>query len=109
MVSQNIKAVTDSSFENDVIKNTKPVLVDFWATWCAPCRALAPIIEEVANQYVGKVEVYKMDVDHNPQTPGRYGIRGIPTVILFKGGQAVNQVVGAVPRDQIEGIIKKAL
>lgn len=109
MVSQNIKAVTDSSFENDVIKNTKPVLVDFWATWCAPCRALAPIIEEIATQYAGKVDVCKMDVDHNPQTPGRYGIRGIPTVILFKGGQAVNQVVGAVPRDQIEGIIKKAL
>ncbi|MBI4373337.1 MAG: thiol reductase thioredoxin, partial [Deltaproteobacteria bacterium] len=76
---------------------------------CAPCRALAPVIEEVATQYAGKLDVYKMDVDGNQETPARFGIRGIPTVILFKGGQAVDQVVGSVPRSQIEALIKKAL
>ncbi|MBI2980843.1 MAG: thioredoxin [Deltaproteobacteria bacterium] len=109
MSSENIKIATDQNFEKDVLKGGRPALVDFWADWCAPCRALAPVIEEVATQYAGKLDVYKMDVDGNQETPARFGIRGIPTVILFKGGQAVDQVVGSVPRSQIEALIKKAL
>src|SRR3989338_7294385 len=108
MSSANIKTATDQNFEKEVIGGPRPALVDFWATWCAPCRALAPIIEQLAETYAGKVDVYKMDVDSNPETPGKFGIRGIPTVILFKGGKAVDQVVGAVPRDQLENLIKRA-
>ncbi len=109
MGSANVKNTTDQNFETDVLKNGKPVLVDFWATWCAPCRALAPIVDEVANQYAGKLDVYKVDIDHNPETPAKFGVRGIPTVILFKGGQVVDQVVGAVPKDTLDTLIKKAL
>lgn len=109
MSSEFIKVATDQNFEKEVVGNTKPVLIDFWATWCAPCRALAPLIEEVAKQYAGKLEVFKMDVDSNPETPGRFGIRGIPTVILFKGGKSIDQVVGAVPKEQLENLIRKAL
>jgi thioredoxin 1 len=109
MASANVKNTTDANFEQEVLKSGKPVLVDFWATWCAPCRALAPIIDEVANQYTGKLEVFKVDIDSNPNTPARFGVRGIPTVILFKDGQVVDQVVGAVPKAQIESLVKKAL
>lgn len=109
MGSANVKNTTDQNFEADVLKNGKPVLVDFWATWCAPCRALAPIVDEVANQYAGKLEVYKVDIDHNPETPAKFGVRGIPTVILFNKGQVVDQVVGAVPKDTLDTLIKKAL
>ena len=108
MSSANIKTATDQNFEKEVLGNAKPALVDFWATWCAPCRALAPILEAVADQYAGKLEVFKMDVDSNPETPAKFGIRGIPTVILFRGGESVDQVVGAVPREQIENLIKRA-
>jgi thioredoxin 1 len=109
MGSPNIKTTTDQNFEKEVLGNGKASLVDFWAVWCAPCRALAPIIDEIADQYAGKLEVFKLDIDSNPETPARYGVRGIPTVILFKGGQAVDQVVGAVPKSEIERIIKKAI
>ena len=107
MASANIKQATDQNFDQEVLKNGQPVLIDFWATWCAPCRALAPVVDQIADQYAGKLSVYKMDVDSNPETPGRYGVRGIPTLILFKGGQAVGQLVGAVPKDQIETLVKK--
>lgn len=109
MSSPNVKTATDQNFSQEVLKNIQPVLIDFWATWCAPCRALAPTIDQLADQYVGKVAVYKMDVDQNPETPGQYGVRGIPTLILFKGGQNVGQLVGSVPRDQIDDLIRKAL
>lgn len=109
MGSANVKSTTDTSFEKDVLANGKPVLVDFWATWCAPCRALAPIIDEIADQYAGKLEVYKVDIDSNPETPARFGVRGIPTVILFKDGQVVDQVVGAVPKANLEELVKKAI
>jgi thioredoxin 1 len=109
MASANIKAVTDNDFESTVLAGGRPAIVDFWAVWCAPCRALAPIIDEVADQYAGKLDVYKLDIDNNPETPARFGVRGIPTVILFKDGQVVDQVVGAVPKHQIESLIKKAL
>ena len=109
MSSPNVKNATDQTFDQEVLQSKQPVLIDFWATWCAPCRALAPVVEQIADQYAGKITVYKMDVDNNPETPGRYGVRGIPTLILFKDGQAVGQLVGAVPKDQIESLVKKTL
>ncbi len=109
MASENVKNTTDGNFEQEVLKSGKPVLVDFWATWCSPCRALAPIIDDVANQYAGKLEVFKVDIDSNPNTPALFGVRGIPTVILFKDGKVVDQVVGAVPKAQIEALVQKAL
>ena len=101
--------VTDAEFESQVLKADKPVLVDFWASWCAPCLAIAPAIEELAGEYDGKVVVAKMDVDKSPATPGRYGIRAIPTLILFKDGQVVEQITGAVGKAVIESAINKAL
>ena len=101
--------VTDTEFESQVLKADKPVLVDFWAGWCGPCHAIAPVIEELAGDYDGKVIVAKMDVDKSPATPGRYGIRAIPTLILFKDGQVVEQITGAVGKAVIESAINKAL
>jgi len=101
--------VTDKSFELEVLKSNMPVLVDFWATWCAPCKAIAPIVEEMADTYDGKIKIAKMNVDENPSTPGKYGVRGIPTLILFKKGEVVDQVVGAVPKSQVKGLIEKAV
>jgi len=108
-MSENIVNVTDSSFESVVLKSDIPALVDFWASWCAPCRAIAPIVEEMAQTYNGKIRVTKMNVDENPATPGKYGVRGIPTLILFKDGKIVDQLVGAVPKNQIKELIEKAL
>ena len=109
MSSANIKTATDDNFEKEVLGSDKPVLVDFWATWCAPCRAIAPIVDQIADQYAGKLEVFKLDIDSNPGIPGRLGIRGIPTLILFKGGKAVDQVVGAVPKENLVNMVQKAL
>lgn len=108
-MAENIINVTDSNFESMVIQSDVPVLVDFWASWCAPCRAIAPIVEEMSNEYAGKVRVAKMNVDENPATPGKYGVRGIPTLILFKGGKVLDQLVGAVPKGQIKDLIGKGL
>lgn len=108
-MAENIIDVSDDSFETEIIKSDKPTLVDFWATWCAPCRAIAPVIEELANSHVGKIKVVKMNVDDNPATPGKYGVRGIPTLILFKDGEIVDQLVGSVPKSQIEELLNKAL
>jgi thioredoxin 1 len=108
-MSENILNVTDSNFDEMVLKADTPVLVDYWASWCAPCRAIAPIVEEVSNEYEGKIRVAKMNVDENPSTPGRYGVRGIPTLILFKDGQVVDQLVGAVPKTQITELVDKGL
>lgn len=108
-MSENIVNVTDSSFESVVLKSGIPALVDFWASWCAPCRAIAPIVEEMAQAYNGKIRVTKMNVDENPSTPGKYGVRGIPTLILFKDGKIVDQLVGAVPKNQIKELLEKAL
>ncbi len=104
-----IRAVSDSEFEKEVLKAEKPTLVDFWASWCAPCRAIAPVVEELAQQYSGNVQFLKLNVDENQETPVRYGVRGIPTLILFKGGQVLDQVVGAVPKKDLENLVKKAL
>ena len=93
-----IQQVSDSSFDGDVLKADIPVLIDFWAPWCGPCRAIAPIVEELAGVYDGKLKIVKMNVDDNPQTPAQYGVRGIPNLILFKGGEVKQQIVGAVPK-----------
>ncbi len=101
--------VNDANFEQEVLKSSIPVLVDFWAPWCGPCRAIAPIVEEIAAQYDGKLKVAKLNVDEAPVTPGRYGIRAIPTLMVFKEGQVYDQITGAVPKSVIEEIVKKAL
>lgn len=93
-----VMQVTDASFEQDVLKSDLPVLIDFWAEWCGPCRAIGPVVEDLAKEYAGRLKVVKMNVDENPQTPSRYGVRGIPNLILFKGGQVRDQIVGAVPK-----------
>ncbi|HBG46499.1 MAG TPA: thioredoxin [Deltaproteobacteria bacterium] len=108
-MGENIINVTDSTFESMVLKSDVPALVDFWASWCAPCRAIAPLVEEMAQEYSGKIRVAKMNVDDNPATPGKYGVRGIPTLILFKGGKVIDQLVGAVPKNQIKDLIDKGL
>jgi thioredoxin len=107
MASTAILEVTDANFDQEVLKSDQPVLIDFWAVWCGPCKALSPIVDEVAQSYTGKVKVAKMNVDQNPGTPGRYGIRGIPTLLLFKGGQVKEQIVGYVPRETIEKTLDK--
>ncbi len=108
-MSEDIINVADSNFDAVILKSETPALVDFWASWCAPCRAIAPIVDEIASQYKGRVRVAKMNVDENQSTPGRYGVRGIPTLILFKGGKVVDQLVGAVPRNQIKELVEKGL
>ena len=107
MASNSIMEVNDSNFDQDVLKSDKPVLIDFWAAWCGPCRALAPIVDELATAYEGKVKVAKMDVDRNSATPMRYGVRGIPTLLVFKGGEVKEQIVGYVPKEQIKKAIDK--
>lgn len=104
----NVKEIKDADFESEVLKSATPVLVDFWASWCGPCRMLAPIIEELAGEYSGKAGFVKMNVDESPETPKKFNIRGIPTLMLFKDGQSINTVVGAVPKGQIEDMLKKA-
>ena len=99
----------DQNFDSDVLKAGMPVLVDFWAVWCGPCKAIAPIVEEVANDYSGKVRVGKMDVDSNNQVAMRYGIRSIPTLLLFSGGEVVDQVIGNVGKESIESMLSKAI
>jgi thioredoxin 1 len=94
-------AVTDDSFNTDVIQADRPVLVDFWATWCGPCLMIAPILEEIADEYTDQVTVAKVDVDVNPQTPAQFGVMGIPTLILFKDGEAVERITGYKPKDQL--------
>jgi thioredoxin 1 len=105
-MSEHIKHITDASFEADVIKSERPVLVDFWAEWCGPCKAIAPILEEVAAEYAGRVQVVKMDVDSNPDIPKRFGIRGIPTLVLFKNGVTAAQKVGGISKGQLTAFLE---
>ena len=102
-------AVTDASFKEEVLESDVPVLVDFWAPWCGPCRMVAPVVDEIANEYEGKVKVVKLNTDENPATASSYGIRSIPTLMIFKGGQRVDMVVGAVPRTTLANTLEKYL
>jgi thioredoxin 1 len=105
MAGQNILTFTDASFDQDVLRSEVPVLVDFWAEWCGPCRTMAPTIDVVANDYAGKIKVGKVDVDANGDTAMRYNIRGIPTLLLFKGGRVVEQRVGAVGKSEVQKML----
>ena len=104
-----LKQVTDASFVDDVLNQKGVVVVDFWAPWCGPCRGLAPVIDEIAQEYAGRANVYKMNVDDSPMTPGRFGIRAIPTLIVFKNGEVVEQITGAVGKSNITAVLDKAL
>ncbi len=104
-----IAEITDVSFDSEVLKSDVPVLIDFWAPWCGPCKAIAPVVEELAGQYDGRLKIVKMNVDDNPQTPSKYGVRGIPNLILFKAGSVADQIVGAVPKAHLVRAIDRAL
>lgn len=103
------KAVNDGNFFAEVLESNIPVLVDFWASWCGPCQIMGPLVDDIAVQYEGKVKVLKLNVDENPQTPAKYGIRGIPTLILFNKGEVVDRIIGAQPKSNIEDLLKKVL
>lgn len=108
-MAENISSVTDTSFQSEVIEasNSQPVMVDFWADWCRPCHMLAPTVAEIAQDYAGKLKVVKLNVDENVNSAGRFNIRGIPTLLIFKGGQVADQIVGAVPKEQISKIVDR--
>jgi len=109
MASDKVIHVTDGEFDNKVVGNDLPCLVDFWAPWCGPCKAIGPVIDELADEFDGQIVIAKMNVDDNPATPGKFGIRAIPTLILFKGGEVVDKVTGAVGKPQLHELISKAL
>jgi thioredoxin 1 len=109
VIESNLLHVNDKNFAEEVLNAQLPVLVDFWATWCGPCRSISPIIDDLAKEFTGKIKVTKLNVDENPATPSQYGVRGIPTLILFKGGKIFDQIVGAVPKARLIAMIEKAL
>lgn len=108
-MSDSIVHVTDDSFEEEVLRASDPVLVDYWADWCGPCKMIAPVLDEIADEYAGKVKVAKLNIDENPNTPPRYGIRGIPTLMLFRGGEVEATKVGAVSKSQLTAFIDSNL
>jgi len=105
--NENLLHVGDGDFESQILQSEVPALVDFWAAWCGPCRTVGPVVEELAAEYAGKIKVAKLNVDDNKQTPAKYGVRGIPTLMLFKDGQVVDQIVGAVPKNRIKELLDK--
>ena len=108
-MSDNIKNVSDAAFEADVLKSSKPVLVDYWAAWCGPCKMIAPILEEIAKEYGDKITIAKLNVDENPETAAKFGIRGIPTLMLFKDGQVAQTKVGALSKSQLTAFLEQNL
>ena len=104
-----ILEVTDDSFDSEILHSDMPAMVDFWAEWCGPCKMVGPVVEELANEYKGKIKIAKMDVDQNRDTPAKFGIRNIPTLILFKGGEVAKTIIGAQPKSSIEDELKKLL
>ncbi len=108
-MAENLIEFTDDNFDKEVLKSNLPVLVDFWAEWCGPCKMIAPIVEEIAGDYAGKVKVGKVNVDFNNQVAMQYGIRGIPALLVFKGGSVANQIVGAVPKNNITQILDEVI
>jgi thioredoxin 1 len=109
MASADVVQLKDSTFQTEVLKSDLPVLVDFWAVWCGPCKAIAPVVDELATQYKGKVKIAKMDVDNEQQTAQQFGIRSIPTLLVFKGGRVVDTIIGSVSKSKIEESLKKAM
>lgn len=109
MASDKVMHISDSEFDSKVLQGDLPCLIDFWAPWCGPCKAIGPMIDELAEEYDGKLRIAKMNVDDNPATPGKYGIRAIPTLILFKDGEKVDQITGAVGKTQLTELISKAV
>ncbi len=108
-MSEHIKNVGDADFDAEVLKSGEPVLVDFWAEWCGPCKAIGPIVDQVAQEFAGRVKVVKVNIDHNPGTPRQYAVRGIPTLMLFKDGKVAATQVGAVNRSQLTQFVEKAI
>lgn len=109
MASADVTHVTDTNFEQEVLKSSQPVLIDFWAPWCGPCKAIAPLLDELAKEYAGKLKVVKINVDDNPETPARYGVRGIPNLLIIRNGQVKEQIVGAVPKGHLVRAVDNAL
>ena len=108
-MSGHVLEVTDADFEQEILQSPLPALVDFWAAWCGPCRMIGPIVEEIAEEYKGRAKVAKMNVDDNVNTPARYGVRGIPALLLFENGELVDQIIGAVPKGQVVSLLEKVL
>ena len=108
-MSDAILTITDNKFESEVLNAGQPTLVDFWAEWCGPCRALTPVIDEIANDYAGKLQVAKLNIDENPGTPGKYAVRAIPTLLLFKNGEVAEQLVGLVTKAKLDEVLEKHL
>lgn len=109
MASPNTFEITDANFQSEVLNSSVPVLVDFWASWCAPCKMIAPHLDALAQEYSGRIRVGKCDIDNNPMVPSQFEVRSIPTLLLFKSGQVVGQLIGAVPKVRVEDLVKKSL